>query len=179
MLRSRGGRWKRYKETEMRHALKVAMMVAWGVVGLSITDCGDSPGGEPDSHLDSDSSTADSGSSTADSGSPTADSPVTEEDSGSTQEDSGSADSGECYKPPYRTDGQCTGTVPPGCSRFDANGKLICPTIPGLGVIPDPSGKYCTGDNVTAVLSDCGHICKLPNVDPCYDVVTGQCLEGC
>jgi hypothetical protein len=177
----------------MRQALKVAMTVAWGVVGFSITDCGDGPGADPDSHrdsggptadsgssiADSDSPTADSGNPGADSGSPTADSAVTEEDSGSTQEDSGGADSGLCYKPPYKTDGECTGTVPLGCSRFDANGKLICPNIPGVGVIPDPSGKYCTGDNVTSVLSDCGHICKLPDVDPCYDVVTGECLEGC
>jgi hypothetical protein len=174
----------------MRRALEIAMMVAWGAVGLSITGCGDSPGGETESQRDS-------GSPTADSGSRTADSAVTEEDSGSIQEDSGSADSGgnpgagdseggsgawdsgECYKPPYKTDGECTGTVPPGCSRFDANGKLICPNIPGVGVIPDPSGKFCTGDNVTSILSDCGHICKLPNIDPCYDVVTGECLEGC
>jgi hypothetical protein len=35
------------------------------------------------------------------------------------------------------------------------------------------------GDNVTCGLSDCGHICILPNYDPCYDVATGMCLEGC
>ena len=128
-----------------------------------------------------------SGGSTGDSGSP-----GTPQDSGSPHHDSGSADgsgiavdSGECIRPPFQTTNECTGIGMPGgpaipsCSKFDANGKLICPTIPGCTVVPDPSGTYCTGDNVKCGLSDCGHICLLPNWEPCYDVATGECLEGC
>jgi hypothetical protein len=94
-------------------------------------------------------------------------------------------DSGTCFRPPYQTTNECTGIGTPGgpvipsCSRFNANGQLICPSIPGCTVVPDPSGEYCTGDNVTCGLSDCGHICILPNWDPCYDVASGACLEGC
>jgi hypothetical protein len=94
-------------------------------------------------------------------------------------------DSGECVRPPYQTTNECTGIGKPGgpvlpsCSRFNASGKLLCPTIPGCTVLPDPSGEYCTGDNVTCGLSDCGHICLLPNWDPCFDVATWVCLEGC
>lgn len=113
-------------------------------------------------------------------------------DSGSAYRDAGSADgsgiavdSGECIRPPFQTTNECTGIGTPGgpvipsCSRFDGNGKLICPSIPGCKVVPDPTGTYCTGDNVTCGLSDCGHICLLPNWEPCYDVATGECLEAC
>jgi hypothetical protein len=116
---------------------------------------------------------------------------VTDDDSGRAQDDSGSADgshardSGECIRPPYQTTNACTGIGTPGgpvipsCSRFNGSGQLICPTIPGCTVVPDPSGTYCTGDNVNCGLSDCGHICLLPNWEPCFDVASGKCLEGC
>jgi hypothetical protein len=90
-----------------------------------------------------------------------------------------------CIRPPYQTVNECTGIGMPGgpvipsCSRFDGNGTLICPTVPGCNVVPDPTGQYCMGDNSTCGLSDCGHLCILPNWDPCYDVATGMCLEGC
>ncbi len=119
-----------------------------------------------------------------------ADSAVTEKDSGSTHEDSGGADGSVardagCIRPPYQTTDECTGIGMPGgpvipsCSIFNASDQLVCPTIPGCTVVPGPSGDYCTGDNVTCGLSDCGHICILPNWDPCFDVATGVCLEGC
>jgi hypothetical protein len=130
------------------------------------------------------------GSSSSGSSSSEPDSSVTGEDSGSTQRDSGGADGsgavdGGCIRPPYQTTNECTGIGTPGgpvipsCSIFNASGQLMCPTIPGCTVVPDPSGRYCTGDNVTCGLSDCGHICLLPNWDPCYDVASGVCLEGC
>jgi hypothetical protein len=117
-----------------------------------------------------------------------ADSAVADEDSG--REDSGGADASGawdagCIRPPYITTNECTGIGMPGgpvipsCSKFNGSGQLVCPSIPGCTVLPDPSGEYCTGDNVTCGLSDCGHICILPNWDPCYDVATGACLEGC
>ena len=146
---------------------------------------GSSSGGSSSSGSSSGSSSSSSGSSGGGS-----DAAVADEDSGSAQKDSGSADSsiardGGCIRPPYQTTNECTGIGQPGgpvipsCSNFDANGKLLCPTIPGCTVVPDPSGTYCMGDNVTCGLSDCGHICLLPNWDPCYDVATGVCLEGC
>jgi hypothetical protein len=145
----------------------------------------DSGGSTPSSDSSSDSASS-SDSSHGDSGSPAGDG-----DSGSTPHDSGSADgshprdSGECIRPPYQTTNECTGIgtpngpALPSCSNFNASGQLICPTIPGCKVVPDPSGSYCTGDGVACGLSDCGHICMLPNWEPCYDVATGECLEGC
>ena len=138
-----------------------------------------------------DSGGATSRDSSSDRSSSGDDSSVAGEDSGDAAKDSGSADgsgvldSGECIRPPFQTTNQCSGIGQPGgplipsCSRFDANGKLKCPTIAGCNVVPDPSGKYCTGDGVKCGLSDCGHICKLPDWEPCYDVATGACLEGC
>jgi hypothetical protein len=117
--------------------------------------------------------------------------PVTDDDAGPAQKDSGTADaphprdSGECVRPPYQTTNECSGIgtpngpALPSCSKFDGNGQLLCPTIPGCTVVPDPSGSYCMGDGVHCALSDCGHICALPNWEPCYDVSTGECLEGC
>jgi hypothetical protein len=110
-------------------------------------------------------------------------------DSGSGPKDSGGPDTsfvwdGGCIRPPYSTMNECTGIGMPGgpkipsCSIFNASGQLVCPTIPGCTVVPDPSGTYCQGDNKTCGLSECGHICILPNWDPCYDVATGMCLEG-
>ncbi|HEY2514772.1 MAG TPA: hypothetical protein VGI39_28095 [Polyangiaceae bacterium] len=142
-------------------------------------------GDSSSSSSSSDGSSSD-GPSTGDSGST-----VTGKDSGGAHHDSGTSDGsvavdgGACIRPPYQTTNECTGIGQPGgpvipsCSQFDGNGQLLCPSIPGCTVVPDPSGTYCTGDNVTCGLSDCGHICILPNWSPCYDVATGKCLEDC
>ncbi len=161
----------------------------------SSTD-GSAPDGALGGGDDSGSATSSSGSSSgtssssgSSSGEP--DAAVTDEDSGGVRGDSGRADasgtgdSGACIRPPFQTTNECTGIGKPGgpvipsCSKFSASGQLICPSIPGCTVVPDPSGEYCEGDNVTCGLSDCGHICILPDWDPCYDVATGECLEGC
>lgn len=160
---------------------------AWGGgsdSGVAMSGSGSSSGGSSGSGSSSGSPSS-SGSSSVDSGSM-----ATGEDSGSAQVDSGGAEAsspwdGGCIRPPYQTTNECTGIGMPGgpvipsCSVFNSSGQLVCPMIPGCTVVPDPSGQYCTGDNVTCGLSDCGHICILPNWDPCYDVATGACLEGC
>jgi hypothetical protein len=153
-------------------------------LGPSTSD--DDAGSAPSSSSSSGNSSSSGGSPSLDSGSP-----ATSDDSGTPQHDSGTKDastprdSGACIRPPYQTTDECTGIGKPGgpvipsCSEFNADGQLLCPSIPGCTVVPDPTGNYCMGDNVTCGLSDCGHICLLPDWDPCYDVATGKCLEGC
>jgi len=149
---------------------------------------GSAPDGAPDAS-NSDATIARGDSSSG--GSSHGDSASSDDDSGHAREDAGSADgshardSGECIRPPYQTTNECTGIGMPGgpalpsCSKFNGSGQLLCPTIPGCTVMPDPSGTYCTGDNIHCGLSECGHICLLPNWEPCFDVASGACLEGC
>lgn len=126
----------------------------------------------------------DGGAAHVDASSDATDDAASRHDASGTADGASAGDAG-CIRPPYQTTNECTGIGKPGgpvipsCSIFDAQGQLVCPTIPGCTVVPDPSGQYCTGDNVTCGLSDCGHICILPDWDPCYDVATGACLEGC
>jgi hypothetical protein len=149
---------------------------------------GSAPDGASGSHDSGGTSHGDASSDTSSSGDP--DSAVVDEDSGATPRDAGNADASAgrdagCVRPPYKTTDQCSGIGQPNgpripsCSKFDANGTLKCPSIPGCNVVPDPSGTYCKGDGVQCDLSDCGHICKLPDWEPCYDVATGECLEAC
>ena len=147
---------------------------------------GAAPAGKDSGGATSSGDASSNGSAHGDSGST-----VTDDDSGRTHDDSGSTDashardSAECIRPPYQTTNECSGIGTsngprlPSCSKFDGNGQLLCPTIPGCTVVPDPSGTYCMGDNVKCGLSDCGHICLLPDWEPCFDVASGECLEGC
>jgi hypothetical protein len=153
-----------------------------GDSGAASSSSGSSSGGSSSSGSSSGGSSSSGSSSGGGSDASAGEDSSTPEDSGKT--DSSFAWDGGCIRPPYQTTNECTGIGQPGgpvipsCSKFDANGKLLCPTIPGCTVVPDPSGTYCMGDGVTCGLSDCGHICILPNWDPCYDVATGACLEG-
>lgn len=82
----------------------------------------------------------------------------------------------QCAQPPFSRGGNCGTSVVPSCARYDAGGNVICPAIPGI--VPDPTGKYCTGDGVRIAVSECGHCCHAGDWWPCSDCNSGECLEG-